>query len=75
MYICMYMYIHILSSQVYIYIHVCRYNLLNIHTYMCIHETFCLYVGLRSLWLRAVPKCHKHPAGPGQKWIHCRDIE
>jgi len=27
------------------------------------------------LILRAIPKCLKHPAGPGQKLIHGRDIE
>jgi len=25
--------------------------------------------------VRAVPKCLKHPAGAGQKLIHCRDID
>jgi len=36
---------------------------------------FVRYSGDSETELRSVPKCLKHPAGPGQKLIQCRDIK
>jgi len=62
----------------------CSTNRSNVHVYICDITLICRYAMTRrpnlllilcSTYLRAVPKCLKHPAGCGQKLIHGRDIE